>query len=39
MGADDASDDAWEAVEKLDRLMRDLACSAGSLTGDRERAQ
>lgn len=22
MGADDASDDAWEAVEKMDRLMR-----------------
>lgn len=24
MGADDASDDAWEAVEKLDRLVREL---------------
>jgi 5-methyltetrahydrofolate--homocysteine methyltransferase len=24
MGADDASDDAWEAVEKLDRLMVEL---------------
>ncbi len=24
MGADDASDDAWEAVEKLDRLMEEL---------------
>jgi len=24
MGADDASDDAWEAVEKLDRLVEEL---------------
>jgi hypothetical protein len=24
MGADDASDDAWEAVGKLDRLMEEL---------------
>jgi 5-methyltetrahydrofolate--homocysteine methyltransferase len=24
MGADDASDDAWQAVEKLDRLMEEL---------------
>jgi 5-methyltetrahydrofolate--homocysteine methyltransferase len=23
MGADDASDDAWEAIEKMDRLMRE----------------
>jgi len=27
MGADDASDDAWEAVEKLDRLMEELRAS------------
>jgi hypothetical protein len=24
MGADDASDDAWEALERMDRLMEDL---------------
>jgi 5-methyltetrahydrofolate--homocysteine methyltransferase len=29
MGADDASDDAWEAVEKLDRLMEELRAEGG----------
>lgn len=29
MGADDASDDAWEAVGKLDRLMEELAAARG----------
>jgi hypothetical protein len=27
MGADDASDDAWEALEKLDRLAGELRAS------------
>lgn len=29
MGADDASDDAWEAVGKLDRLVRELRAQLG----------
>ncbi len=30
MGADDASDDAWEAVDKLDRLVRELKAGGGA---------
>jgi methanogenic corrinoid protein MtbC1 len=31
MGADDASDDAWEAVGKLDRLVEELRAARRSV--------